>query len=858
MTTDTFSGASADRVAAAGASPFADRAWSLVPTVVLRQAGYPLELLDPLVDSGQAAEAAALTERRARLAELAAAAKSVLRAHRVQGRQRISSQVGQLRPVAPEDLGHALDALPGSVGDPLRAYQAAATALAADWEAFRTWHRERLDAAGDAVARAFAEESLREVLLLSNDAAYPLLAGWLDGYRGEQGRRTRKMTDLLTMYLQRVTTKNETHSHFGPFTVGRVGAEPGITWAGEGPLRRTAFFSHWAAERLALAAGEIPGLGEHVRPRRRPLSFLRDGRIELYAFTARDGLDTEWDFRRQGGVAVTAGGQWLWEHSDGTRTVAELRGAWRDPAPFEEVLRKAVRDEWLTAEFEVPVGEARPLGQLRDLLPRDDDRAAPLLAAIARFEQDLRRFSASPATERPALLAGAKRRFEDLTGVPGNRNSGLHYADRSILYEEAHGRLRGLTIGPDIARFVTEELAVVYEMVLAGPRLRMRREREVLTRWIRDRFGDGTEVPLDRLYAQSFGDRDRLVRECAPIEAELAELDDRIVRALLGPDTERPEAVVSRSTLEEILSAQPAVPSALCNPDVLFAAESRDALRRGDFTAVIGDCHAVREVITHTSFGPLVQEIDAGLLPEMYRGYQSLLDDDEILANLSRGHPDKSSTQLVYPCHDLEVYGRSAQTRDRVLQPSQLYVVIRDGRLELRARGVRGRLRLMAPPAGGPSILQDPLSPFAFPRHFGGVALRAASLTHLPRVRCGRVILQRETWRVPSARLRGLTLSGDRLAADDAAEYLAGCRLRAELGLPRHVFVKAPGEPKPIYVDWDAPLLVRQLCRLARRSDGIMEMSEMLPAHGERWLEVGGHRYTTELRCAVFSSGRPR
>ena len=37
------------------------------------------------------------------------------------------------------------------------------------------------------------------------------------------------------------------------------------------------------------------------------------------------------------------------------------------------------------------------------------------------------------------------------------------------------------------------------------------------------------------------------------------------------------------------------------------------------FTAVIGDCHAVREVITHTSFGPLVQELDPRLLPEVYR-----------------------------------------------------------------------------------------------------------------------------------------------------------------------------------------------------------------------------------------------
>ncbi|WP_229402278.1 lantibiotic dehydratase [Micromonospora okii] len=857
MTTDTFSGA-AEGLPDTGRPSFAERAWSLVPVVVLRQAGFPLEMLAPLVDGEHAARSATLIARRARLAELAAELKTLLRAHRPTGVERILSRVGQLRPIAPAELGPALDGLPGSSGDALREYQSAVTALAADWAAFEDRHRELLDAAGDAVARAFAEEPLREVLLLSNDAAYPTLAAWLDGYRGEPGKHTRKMADLLTMYLQRVTTKNETHSHFGPFTVGRVGTEPGVTWSAEGPLTRTAFFTHWAAERLAVAAGEIPGLAEHVRPRRRPLSFLRDGRVIQYAFTTRDGLDTEWNFRKLGETDASPGEQWLWQRADGTRTVGELRARWSDPEPFDEVLRRAVRDEWLIAEFEIPVGESRPLSALRALLPRDDPRAAPMLAAIDGFEQDLLRFSALPAAQRPALLAAAKQRFQDLTGVAGNRNSGLHYADRSILFEEARGRLRGLTIGPDLARFVTDELAVVYELVLAGPRLRMRRELDVLTRWVRDRFGDDTEVPLDQLYARSFADREHLVRECAPIEAELADLDDWIVRALLGPDTDRREVEVPRDTLEAILGTQPAAPSALCNPDVLFAARSRDALRRGDFTAVIGDCHAVREVLTHTSFSPLVQEVAPDLLPEVHRGYLSLLDDDEVLVNLSRGHPDKSSTQLVHPCHDLEVYGRSPQTRDRVLQPSQLYLVIRNGRLELRARGVEGRIRLMAPPAGGPSILQDPLSPFAFPRHFGGVGLRAETLAHVPRIRCGRVILQRETWRVPSERLRGLTLTGDRVNAGDAAQYLAACLLRAEYGLPRHVFVKVSGEPKPIYVDWEAPLLVRQLCRVARRAEGTMEVSEMLPAPEERWLDVGGHRYTTELRCAVFSPGRPR
>ncbi|MEU3515425.1 lantibiotic dehydratase [Streptomyces sp. NPDC006654] len=850
-------------------NPVPGGAWRLVPIVVLRQAGFPMEALTPLVDTASVDEAHALLESRSRLTWLSRELKPVLRQHQVPGCPQSASRVGQLRPLPGRELRRATAALPDEAARTLHAYQGSAEEFARQQTAFAARHRTRLDRARTAVAEAFRDERLRQVLLLSNDAAYPEFAAWLDTFQGDMGRHTRRMTDLLTMYLQRVTTKNETHSHFGPFTVGRVGDVPGIAWASEGEMERRTLFSHWAAEKLAQSAAAVPGLFDFVRPRRRPLSFLRDGRIDLYAFTTRDGLDTDWNFQHLGGREVAAHEAWLWQRCDGERTLRDLRSEWgtefgsRTPVPFDQVLKELVAREWVVAEFEIPVGDHEPLAALRrQLLSAPPEQAAPILSAIGHFEEDLACFAKLSLAERPAALTATKARFEKLTGTAANRNSGLHYADRSILFEEAHGEPAGLTIGPDIARFITDELSIVYETVLARPRLRMRRELVILTRWVAERFGAGVEVPLDRLYSEFFRDRHAIEEECAAVEAELAALDRLITDALLGEEgSDRPEVVVERDRMEAILAAHPRTPAAVVDPDVLFAATSRQDLREGRFTAVIGDCHAVREVITHTSFGPLIQERAPELLPEVYEGYLSLLDDGEVLANLSRGHPDKSSTQLVYPCYDLEVYGRSGQSRDRVVQPSQLYVVLRDGRLELRAHGVAGRLRLMAPPAGGPSIRQDPLSPFAFPRHFGGAGLDAPALEHIPRIRCGRVVLQRETWRVPAARLRGAAafdgLVGQ-TGGEEAAEFVAACRLRSELGLPRHVFVKVPGEPKPIYVDWQAPLLVRQLCRLAARKDGTLEISEMLPTPDQRWLSVHGHRYTSELRCAVFSPESPR
>ncbi|HMA46407.1 MAG TPA: hypothetical protein VKP11_04290 [Frankiaceae bacterium] len=49
----------------------------------------------------------------------------------------------------------------------------------------------------------------------------------------------------MTMYLQRVATKNETHSHFGPFTVGTVRRDVrGVSYSADGAQRPAAFVSH--------------------------------------------------------------------------------------------------------------------------------------------------------------------------------------------------------------------------------------------------------------------------------------------------------------------------------------------------------------------------------------------------------------------------------------------------------------------------------------------------------------------------------------------------------------------------------------------------------------------------------------
>jgi lantibiotic biosynthesis dehydratase-like protein len=829
--------------------------WHALPAVMLRQAGFGMDLLAGLADPAGVAEAAAMRTHEAQARHWATRLKELFREVGLPDRERASSWLGYLRPFEPETLTELSSRVSEPVGTVLAAYQMCTTALAESWRDFDERHRARLArAAGEVVAAFRADPLLRDALLLSNDANYPLFAAWLADPDAATGKRNRKMVDLLARYLQRFAAKNETHAHFGPISTGRPGDAAGLHWTDRGAGRRAGFAAHWAVEALAESFAARPALRDHVRPRRRPLALADGDRIRVYAPTTRTGLIADWRFEQVADEPLDPRRALLLDRCDGTRTVAELRREWAGP-DFDELLADLAARDWLVAVFEIPVGELAPLRALRATLPDagSGPDAKQAHDVLDRFEHGVAALGAAAPADRARRFAELKDTFTAATGRPANRGGGRMYADRSVYFEECHSRVADLTYGPDIGAVLTRELAPFYDLLLAGPRLRLAAERTILAGWVTRRFGAGRQVPLGDFYAAYIADRADLDAECAAVDEDLAALDARLVDALLADgDLAAHEIEVRPERLAAVLDSAPTGEPAVCNPDILLAAGSAAALGRGEFTIVLGEVHAVRELLCHSSMAPLMAESIPDLAQLAYAAYQDLLDPDEVLCDLARSHPNKTGLQVSLPIGDLEITGRSGRPRAEVLQPADLFVTVRAGRPELRTARRPGRLRLLTAPAGGPSIRQDPLAPFAFPRHFGGVPLAARELAHVPRIRCGRVILRRESWQVPAGRLRGVAPGGGRRNGD-AAEFAAVQLARAELGLPRHVFVRVAGEPKPIYVDLDSPLLVRQMCRLVRDAGHPLQISEMMPAPEALWLRLDGHGVTTELRYAVFS-----
>jgi hypothetical protein len=117
----------------------------------------------------------------------------------------------------------------------------------------------------------------------------------------------------------------------------------------------------------------------------------------------------------------------------------------------------------------------------------------------------------------------------------------------------------------------------------------------------------------------------------------------------------------------------------------------------------------------------------------------------------------------------------------------------------------------------------------------------AEGVTHWPRFVSSRLVLFRERWIFTPG-------SFPAPGADEAESVLRAGLWRHQHGLPRHVFVHTPSEPKPRYVDLDSTAMVALLCRsLAGDRPAELHVTEMLPGPDELWIGEDEKRYASEF-----------
>ncbi len=857
------------RSAAAGA-PAADRLadhlvalpgepagrWALWRTFAVRGAGFPAADVLRLADASCAAAAdrlaaiedAAETSRQAALEALRGELASA-------GKERLDPLVKAIRRLKRHQPA-ASDGLAAPTAAALAGWTAAAERAAAARAAYAVDFAAAEDRLEGVLRDAASSPRFREAIVWQNrHAAETGLEPFLRG-RPRVGRgtaRDRGHAQMVASYLQRYCTKNDTIGFCGPVGWGRLGdgGEAIAVRPGAGLLasRRT-YFEGWAIDAIAERLAEDAAIRPWLAPRRSP--YLR-----------REGNR----FFTPGGKAIELGplSGALMALCDGSRPARLLL---RDLGPAvtpdkEEILwgmLAGFHDKGLLRwSFQIPLSMS-PERTLRDLLLAIEeeparDGALALLDEVVRAGGEVARAAGDVEALRRAL-GELESTFTRVTGRQATQADGRVYAGRTVVHEDCRRDL-DLELGAPFLAAVGPPLTLVLESA----------------RWLTDLVARSHREHFAATYATLAAERgspqiDLLSFARAALPGLInwkardllrGELQARWERVLQVPEGVR-RVVRTSAELGARVAREFAAPAAgwikarnHC-PDLLIAAPSAEAIRRGDYEAVLGELHVALNTLDrelffsqHPAPGELSAAIDSDLpepclipvLPKAWSPQEVVAELGMLVWKLNgRMNPAHRSPKDFYLDLSLDPPGVPPA---RLLAAGELVVeAAEDGGLVVKTRE--------------PGASFDLLDFFQFVlvsqtlSTFGVLGLSP----HAPRVTVDRLVICRERWTFEAA---GLDFAAEPTAA---ARFAALRRWAARHQLPRFLFAKPQSEQKPFYVDLDSPALVEILAKAVRsaakieEAKGLLVLSEMLPAHDRLWLpDAEDNRYTAELRMVA-------
>ncbi|MEO7261465.1 MAG: lantibiotic dehydratase [Jatrophihabitantaceae bacterium] len=703
----------------------------------------------------------------------------------------------------------------------------------------------------EAVRALAGDRRFREAIAWQNPALVPTC---LDKIRGGEPRnaRGRNHEQAIVNYLQRYTLKNETIGFFGP--VGWASADPGVAGLSVRPgpdllTHRTTYFESWGIDELAEAIAGQPEILAWLRPRRDTACQLEGAMIRYPSGATRD---------------LTPLQARLFSLADGSRTVARLQSELSGDTPDadaidaidNEVPESLVELDRLGLVLLAPLGpiEAYPERTLAAQLelitdPQVRESALRPLAELITA-RDAVAAAAGDAESVLASLEVLRELFVKHTGQAGTRLSGSSYAGRTLLYQDT---VRDVTI--EVGAAVLDALSGPLAMALDSARWLLqqiaRRYREVfsqLYRAERERTGED-ELPLARLLtlvAPALFSVGRTPPE--PIQQILREFQQHWRHVLgtaadSGPHQVSCAEISARAAAAFAVNDEPTWSTAIHHsPDVMLAADSAEAVAGGDFLLVLGELHMSVNTLEGRLF--VEQHEDPKRLlrwaeADHAGGRIYAIPTKNSMMVSSRGAPPSALLSPTWTYWSRAEWVDSAWPPAPVLAAADLAVTGSPTGVVVRARST-----------GVEYDLLEVLSEF-----LAGAVINAfrpmSGEGHQPRVTIDRLVLSRESWRLP------VSEAGWALIKDESERYLQARRWRARCGLPERGFVSVPVEDKPTAIDFGSLALVNLLTKLIRRTAeadpaGTIRITEMLPDLDQLWLtDTDDERYSCELRMVA-------
>lgn len=633
----------------------------------------------------------------------------------------------------------------------------------------------------------------------------------------------------LLLYLQRISAKNDSLSQFGPCGWGTVVGKTRslVLKPRPGIAQRESFLERWTAHGLAAAMNADPAVRPELSPRAHPNDRIEEDRYffaDTGETTRLDATTREILARCDGSTPAVLSGvelKTLEELAQRKMILWEVEVPALDPHAFETLVAdvrtwrdNAVRMHWL-------------------------EQLEPIASLPARFVET------SDTSARMETMNEARRRLQDIGSTRATPNRFLYSAINPI--GEECFRDCGFSIGEDLINEVAVE---------AEPWIDLWRDSYA---FIASRVAAGLRNVLQKMSIQDgAAPLPAFLQACeaaklsltGPGLVALAHIGFQEVKAafreMIKAHADQAEYELTtddchfvRRNFQYPKFDEYTYPSG----DLQISAESTAAVARGDYQWILAELHPPVALLHHGFYWSCPDK------PSLHRA----------LASTVNGRPSfhfgifvadftaSTSVHLIDPMPELSsfVARERGNSRWRVIPPgdTEVYIDPTNEDVCLRKIGTREYLG---------SFARAWIIPLGFhPFQFG-------MTPHMPRLRCGKVIVQRRTWTVTVNELGAGDFTG---VSRDLV--LAVERLRARRDLPRYVYIRpteqalrrsgAEGrdkDTKPVFVDLESYLFLEIFHRWLNKA-GELEVAEMLPDPDHLlWREADGRR-TFELRTLI-------
>jgi Lantibiotic dehydratase, N terminus len=706
-------------------------------------------------------------------------------------------------------------------------------------------YEEAVRETSEAIQRFGRSEMFQEAIIWQNRKAFhegvePLLRR----ARGATCSSMRRKEELIGNYMQRYCTKNETIGFFGPVGWGQItSSEEAISVrAGRSLLAaRRVYFEQWCIDALASALAADQAMRPWLRAWRYPTI-----RIEgEYLYQPMEG-------RRK----LSESERMVMRECNGERSGREIAEAVMSSRPevFEserevfQLLEEFEQLGFIKFGFEIDV-QLYPERDFRLRLEEIGEqevreRAIEALDGLERHRDEVGK-AAGDSRLLDEAMQGLEDYFTRVTGEAATRFEGRTYAGRTLVYEECRrdleleiGREMIEKLGPAMTvilqsvRWMTSEVARVYEEAF-----------EEIYEELVEGSEDGVVDALDfwlRAQRLIFGRRTSL------ISAVMKGLQKKWGEVLKLDYRKREERYSSQQLREEVEKAFEARKSGwragrYHSPDLMVAARSVEAIRRGEYEMVMGELHVGINTLAAGSF--------VGQHPkpeELFKAVACDLPQPRVLPVSPKSYPKNTSrtnSMFVSPKdYWLEAGGEcSSGLIAKTLPISELVVTRDEHKLVVQTRD--GNLLFSVLDLFNEML--NTVTSNSFKMIEGG--------EHIPRVYIDNLVVSRESWSLPA---EDLAFAKEKEAA---TRFLLARQFRRQMQMPRFVFVKVPVEVKPYFVDFESPLLINLMSKSVRRcveskeQEARVTISEMLPSVEQTWLPDGeGNVYSSELRLVVL------